>query len=322
MVHFSDIELAAERIAPFSHRTPVLTSRQLNAKFGSEFFIKAESFQRSGSFKFRGAMNAMLQLSEEQRRSGVLTYSSGNHAQALALAGSLLGAPVLVVMPNDAPAVKRAATEGYGGEVILYDRDETTREVLGTKLAEERGLTLVPPYDHPHIIAGAGTAVRELILEAGELDMLLVCLGGGGLLSGSAVSAKAMAPQCQVIGVEPEAGDDIARSFRSGQIETVKDPITIADGARTPSASALTFAHIQAHVDDVVTVTDATLVECTKFYAERMKLLIEPTGCLSLAAAWEGKVDVSGKRVGVVVSGGNVDLTRLASLWTGGTGLD
>jgi threonine dehydratase len=251
-----------------------------------------------------------------------LTYSSGNHAQALALAGSLLGAPVVVVMPDDAPAVKRAATEGYGGEVILYDRDETTREVLGTRLAEERGLTLVPPYDHPHIIAGAGTAVRELILEAGELDLLLVCLGGGGLLSGSAVSAKALAPQCQVIGVEPEAGDDIARSFRSGQIETVKDPITIADGARTPSASALTFAHIQAHVDDVVTVTDATLVECTKFYAERMKLLIEPTGCLSLAAAWEGKVDVSGKKVGVVVSGGNVDLTRLASLWTGGTGLD
>ncbi len=322
MVQFSDIEDAARRIASYVHQTPVLTSSQLNAKFDAQFFVKAESFQRSGSFKFRGAMNAMLQLTEDQRRNGVLTYSSGNHAQALALAGKLLGAPVVVVMPNDAPAVKRAATEGYGGEVILYDRDETTREALGSRLAEERGLTLVPPYDHPHIIAGAGTAVRELILESGELDMLLVCLGGGGLLSGSAVSAKALMPACQVIGVEPEAGDDIARSFRSGQIETVKDPITIADGARTPSASALTFAHIQAHVDDVVTVADSTLVECTKFYAERMKVLVEPTGCLSLAAAWEGKVDVRGKRVGVVVSGGNVDLSRLASLWTGGSGLD
>lgn len=244
-----------------------------------------------------------------------MTYSSGNHAQALARAGQVHGVRVTVVMPNDAPRVKRAATEGYGAEVILYDRDETNREELSRKLSGERGLALIPPYDHPHIVAGAGTAVKELIQECGAFDEIYVPVGGGGLLSGSAVAAKTMCPGCRVVGVEPEAGDDICRSFASGKIETVHNPETIADGARTPSASELTFSLIQEHVDEMVPVPDSQLLECMAFYAERMKMVVEPTGCLSLAPLLGGQREIAGKRIGIVISGGNVDLGDLSRYW-------
>lgn len=269
----------------------------------------------AGAFKYRGATNAILQLGEAERARGVLTYSSGNHAQALARAGQVHGVSVTVVMPEDAPRVKRAATEGYGAEVVLYDRDETSREELGRKLSEDKGLTVIPPYDHPHIVAGAGTAVKEMLQEAGFLDEIFVPVGGGGLLSGSAIAAKAMCPGCRVIGVEPQAGDDICRSFTSGQIETVHNPATIADGARTPSASELTFSLIQAHVDHMLSVPDQSLVDGMSFFAERMKMVVEPTGCLGFAPILNRRSDVTGKRVGVVISGGNVDLADLARYW-------
>lgn len=314
LVTLADIEAAAQRINGVAHRTPVLTSRTLDDRLSCQIFFKAENFQRAGAFKFRGAYNALLQLSDDQKHKGVVTYSSGNHAQALALAGQLLGIPVTVIMPNDAPAIKRAATEAYGGEVVLYDREESVREKLGTELSQQRGLTLVPPFDHPHIIAGAGTAALEL-LQDHELDLILVPAGGGGLASGTAVAAKGMNPAIRVVAVEPEAGDDIARSVRSGRLESVTNPQTIADGARTNSASELTFHHIQNLVDDVVTVPDRTLVEVSRFMAERMKVIVEPTGALGLAAAWNGTVDVRGQRVGVIVSGGNADLSGLCGFW-------
>lgn len=316
MVNFSDVEAAHYRISSFVHRTPVRTSRRWNDEFGAELFFKCENFQVTGSFKYRGATNAILQLTTSERERGVLTFSSGNHAQALARAGEVHGVAVTVVMPDDAPALKIAATKEYGGEVILYDRDETTRESLGAKLAEERGLTVIPPYDHPWIVAGQGTAVKELIEEAGELDELFVCAGGAGLLSGSSISARALSPRCAVIGVEPDAGDDICRSFRSGVLESVKDPVTIADGARTPSASALTFSIIQENVKEMLSVPDDWLIEGTKRYAETLKMIVEPTGCLSFAPIIGGTRDIRGKRVGIVVTGGNVDLARLAEFWS------
>jgi len=315
MVDFSDVKRAASVLLGIAHKTPVLTSKTANERFGAQLFFKCENFQRAGAFKFRGAYFALSQLSDDQRSRGVLTYSSGNHAQALALAGKLLRVQITVIMPSDAPALKVAATKGYGGEVILYDRDETSREALGSQISGERGLTVVPPYDHVDIVAGQGTVAKELIESVGELDYLMVCAGGGGLLSGSSISAKALSPNCKVIGVEPEAGDDICRSFKSGQLETCHNPDTIADGARTPSASDLTFSIIKQNVFDMLSVKDATLVECTKFYAERMKIIVEPTGCLSLAALWENQVDISGKKVGVIISGGNVDLAMLAEFW-------
>jgi threonine dehydratase len=308
MVEFADIVAAHDRIRPYVRRTPVLTLNPDENPFEAEMFFKAESLQRTGSFKYRGATNAMLQISDEAREKGVLTFSSGNHAQALALAGRVHGVHVTVVMPHDAPEVKRKATEGFGAEVILYDRDETKREKLGAQLANERGLTLIPPYDHPHIVAGQGTAVKELIEDAGELDMILVCAGGGGLLSGSGISGRALSPNAEIIGVEPEAGDDICQSFATGQLVYIENPVTIADGARTPSASPLTFELIQKNVDQMLCVPDSSLIEGMKFYAERLKLVIEPTGCLSLAAILTKQVEVTGKRVGVIISGGNVDL--------------
>lgn len=315
MVDFSDVQRAASVLQGIAHKTPVLTSKTANKRFDAQLFFKCENFQRAGAFKFRGAYFALSQLSDNQRRRGVLTYSSGNHAQALAFAGKLLGVQITVIMPSDAPALKVAATKEYGGEVILYDRDETSREALGSQISSERGLTVVPPYDHEDIVAGQGTVVKELIESVGELDYLMVCAGGGGLLSGSSISAKALSPQCKVIGVEPEAGDDICRSFKSGQLETCHNPDTIADGARTPSASDLTFSIIKQNVFDMLSVKDATLIECTKFYAERMKIIVEPTGCLSLAALWENQVDISGKKIGVIISGGNADLATLAEFW-------
>ncbi len=294
---FADVESAATQIAGVAHKTPVATSKTIDARTGARLFFKCENLQRAGAFKFRGAYNALSRLNAEERRRGVVTFSSGNHAQAIALAGQVLNIPRVIVMPSDAPAVKRIATEGYGGEVILYDRDKEDREAIGKRLASERGLTLIPPYDHPHIIAGQGTAVRELIEEVGPLDLVFVPCGGG---------------QCRVIGVEPAAGDDATRSFKTKTLQTVDNPKTVADGARTPSLGSLTFPIVLEQVSDMATVDDPTLLKTMFYLWERMKLVVEPTGALGAAAALEGTTPIRGLRVGVVLSGGNVDLTQVA----------
>lgn len=305
---FADIESASARLAGRAHRTPVLVSRGLNDVAGASLFFKCENFQRAGAFKFRGAYNALSQLSDHQRSAGVLTFSSGNHAQAIALAGSLLGIPTTIVMPSDAPRVKREATQAYGGQVIIYDRQTQDREAIGRDVAASRGLTIVPPFDHPHIIAGQGTAARELIDDVGPLDVLLAPCGGGGLLSGTAVAAKSLSPSCRVIGVEPRAGDDGVRSFATGVRQTVHNPHTIADGARTPSLGQLTFTLILAHVAQIVAVDDEALVRTMRRLAERLKIVVEPTGALAAAAVLDRVVPVGGLRVGLIISGGNVDL--------------
>jgi threonine dehydratase len=311
---FDDIVHAHERIAKVAHRTPVLTSSTANTLTGAQIFFKCENFQRAGAFKFRGAYNAIAQFSAEQRARGVVAFSSGNHAQGIALSARLLDVKAVIVMPQDAPAIKVAATRGYGAEVVLYDRYTEDREAIGRQLAEQRGLTLIPPYDHPHVMAGQGTLVKELIEEVGELDALLVPLGGGGLLSGCATAAKAMLPACQVFGVEPQAGNDGQQSFRTGQIVHIETPDTIADGAQTQHLGNYTFPVIQALVDDILTVDDGALVEAMKFFASRMKILVEPTGCLGAAALFSRQIDLTGKKVGVVISGGNLDLMRFAAL--------
>ncbi|AGY58305.1 threo-3-hydroxy-L-aspartate ammonia-lyase [Gloeobacter kilaueensis] len=311
-VDYGDIEAAAHRLAGVAHRTPVLTSRTVDALSGAQVYFKCENFQRTGSFKFRGAYNALSQLTDEQRQRGVIAYSSGNHAQAVALAGQLLAIPTLIVMPEDAPRIKRWATEGYGAEVILYDRRRTTREAVAEKLIAERGTTLIPPFDHPQVVAGQGTAARELFSQAAPLDVLVVCCGGGGLLSGSAIAAHALAPTCRVIGAEPAQADDAARSFRTGVLHTVHNPDTIADGARTPSLGQITFALVRHYVHDIVTVEEAAIVRAMFFLWERLKIVVEPTGALATAALLEGKVARKGERVGVIVSGGNVDVGAMA----------
>ncbi len=311
---FDDVRAASGRIAGHAHRTPVLTSRTADAELGAELFFKCENFQRMGAFKFRGAFNALSRFDERQRRSGVVAFSSGNHAQAIALSARILGMPAVIVMPHDAPAAKVAATKGYGAAVVVYDRYKEDREAIGRGLADERGMTLIPPYDHPDVIAGQGTAALELIEDVGLLDALFVCLGGGGLLSGSAMSARALSPSCKVYGVEPEAGDDGQRSFRSGHIVSIETPKTIADGAQTQRLGDYTFPIIHRDVDDVFTVSDAELVESMRFFAERMKIVVEPTGCLGYAAARRMKGELAGRRVGVILSGGNVDLARYAAL--------
>ena len=308
---FADVESAAAQIAGAAHKTPVAASRTINQRTGAKLFFKCENLQRAGAFKFRGAYNALSRLNTDERRRGVVTFSSGNHAQAIALAGQVLDIPRVIVMPSDAPAVKRIATEGYGGEVVLYDRDTEDREAIGRRLASERGLTLIPPYDHPHIIAGQGTAARELIQEIGPLDLLFVPCGGGGLLSGSAIAAKGMSPGCQVIGVEPTAGDDATRSFQTKQLQTVNNPKTVADGARTPSLGSLTFPLVLEHVSNMATVDDPTLLRTMFYLWERLKLVVEPTGALAAAAALEGSTPIRGLRVGIILSGGNVDLTQV-----------
>jgi threonine dehydratase len=314
---YADVDDAARQIAGVANRTPVVTSRTVDARTGAHVFFKCENLQRAGAFKFRGAYNALSRLSPAERREGVVTFSSGNHAQAIALAGQLLDIPRVIVMPSDAPSIKRAATEGYGGEVVPYDRDRDDREAIGQRLAAERGLTVIPPYDHPRIIAGQGTAARELVEEAGRLDMLFVPCGGGGLLSGSALAARKLSPGCFVVGVEPAAGDDATRSFRTKQLQRVENPKTIADGARTSSLGALTFPLILENVSEMTTVDDKSLLESMLFLWERLKLIVEPTGALAAAAVFQGKVDVKGKRVGVILSGGNVDLRQAAS-WING----
>jgi threonine dehydratase len=310
---YADIEGAAHRIAGAAHRTPVATSRTVNARCGADVFFKCENLQRAGAFKFRGAYNALSCLTPAQRRLGVVAFSSGNHAQAIALAGQILDIPRVIVMPSDAPQVKREATLEYGAEVVPYDRMRDDREAIGRALAQDRGLTLIPPYDHADVIAGAGTAARELLQDTGSLDLLLVPCGGGGLLSSSALAARALSPDCRVIGVEPAAGDDATRSFRTRTLQTTHNPATVADGARTPSLGSLTFPLLLAHVSDMTTVDDRALLRTMFFLWERLKIVVEPTGALAAAALLEGAVVARGLRVGVILSGGNVDFAQVES---------
>ncbi|MET0290376.1 MAG: threo-3-hydroxy-L-aspartate ammonia-lyase [Pseudoxanthomonas sp.] len=313
---FDDVLRAAERIAPHAHRTPVLTSRTLDARLGAQVFIKAEQFQRGGAFKFRGACNAVASLDADALARGVVTHSSGNHAQALALAAALHGTTATIVIPDDAPASKVAATRGYGAALHLHGRYTEKREDISARLAAAHGYTLIPPYDHPDVIAGQGTCVRELIQDAGPFDVLLIGLGGGGLLAGSLLSAKALLPGCKVYGVEPDAGNDGQQSLRAGHVVTIPQPRSIADGAIPTHLGAFTFAIIQREVQDILTVSDAELIQAMRFLAERMKLMVEPTACLGLAALLAGRIDVRGQRVGLVLSGGNVDLEVFARLIT------
>jgi threonine dehydratase len=313
-VSFADVEAAARLLEGKAHRTPVLTSKTVDARIGARVFFKCENLQRGGAFKFRGAYNAMANLRSEQKRHGVIAYSSGNHAQAVALAGSLLDIPATIVMPSDAPQVKVDATRGYGAQVVLYDRARDDREAITVRLAAERGGTMIPPFNHPHVIAGQGTAALELLEETGPLDVLLVPCGGGGLLSGCAIAAAALSPGISAIGVEPAAGDDVQRSFHSGVIQFVHNPDTIADGARTSAPGDITFPLIMQYVSDVLTVDDNELLRTMWYLWERLKLVVEPTGALGAAALLQKKLDVAGKRVGVIVSGGNADLKQLAGL--------
>jgi threonine dehydratase len=307
------VRAAARRLEGIAHRTPVMRSRTLEATVGGPVFVKCESLQRTGSFKFRGAYNAISRLDEEARRRGVLAFSSGNHAQAVALAGRLLGAPTTIVMPTNAPVTKLEATRGYGAEVILYDPDETVREELAGRIRDERGLALIPPYDHPDVVAGQGTAALELLEETGGLDLLVVPCGGGGLLSGTALAATG-SPGCRVMGAEPELADDAARTFHSGTLQRVHNPPTIADGLRTPSLGRVTWPLIREHVADIVTVSEAEIVEAMRFYWTRMKLVVEPSGAVALAALLGRVAPVTGRRVGIVISGGNVDLAVACGL--------
>jgi len=300
------IKAAQKRIEGHAHVTPIMTSRTLNHLSGAEIFLKCENFQRMGAFKFRGAYNAMSRLTADQKKHGVITHSSGNHAQAVALVGRLIGIKTVVVMPDDAPLIKRAATEAYGASVIGYDPAETSREKISQDLSIRHGYTLVPPYDHIDIVAGQGTAAMELLDELNCLDMLLVPCGGGGLLSGCAVAARAMSANCRVIGIEPKSADDAAKSFHSGKLHTVTNPPTIADGTRTPSLGKVTFPLVLKYVDDMQTVSENAIMEAVKFLFYRMKLVVEPSGALGVAALLSGEVQAQG-RVGIILSGGNID---------------
>lgn len=307
---YKDVAEAHQRILPYLNKTPVLTSRTINELTEAQFYFKCENFQRMGAFKFRGAMNALYQFTEEQRKNGVVTFSSGNHAQAIALSAKLLGIPATIIMPEDAPKAKMEATKGYGGRVITYNRYTEDREKIGQQLAQKEGLTLIPPYDHPHIIAGQGTAAKELFDEVGELDMLFVPLGGGGLLSGALLSTKALSPHCKIFGVEPAAGNDGQQSLRKGTIIHIDTPKTIADGAQTQHLGHYTFEIIRNNVNDILTATDEELISAMQFYAQRMKIIVEPTGCLSLAAARQFGDKLKGKKIGIIISGGNVDIAQ------------
>ncbi|WP_109408179.1 MULTISPECIES: threo-3-hydroxy-L-aspartate ammonia-lyase [Proteus] len=307
---YKDVAQAHQRILPYLNKTPILTSRTINALTGAQFYFKCENFQRMGAFKFRGAINALSQFTTQQRKMGVVTFSSGNHAQAIALSAKLLSIPATIIMPEDAPKAKMEATKGYGGRVITYNRYTENREEIGQHLAQKEGLTLIPPYDHPHIIAGQGTAAKELFDEVGELDMLFVPLGGGGLLSGSLLSTKALSPDCKIFGVEPLAGNDGQQSLRKGEIIHIDTPKTIADGAQTQHLGNYTFEIIRNNVDDILTATDEELISAMQFYAQRMKIIVEPTGCLSLAAARQFSDKLKGKKIGIIISGGNVDIAQ------------
>jgi threonine dehydratase len=321
-IAYPDIAAAAARLQGVAHRTPVLRSSTVDERTGARVYFKCENFQRAGAFKFRGAYNALAQFTPWQRRAGVIAYSSGNHAQAIALAARLLGMPSVIVMPHDTPAAKLAATRAYqqgqaGSELIQYDRYTEDREAIGQRLAAERGMTLIPPYDHPQVMAGQGTAADELVAETGPLDLLLVCVGGGGLIAGCAVAAHERSPGVEVHGVEPEAGNDTQQSLARGEIVHIDTPRTIADGAQTQHSGRLTFPVIQRLVKGIATVSDAQLVATLRFFAERMKIVVEPTGCLAAAALLEGVIQARGRRVGVIVSGGNVDPARYAAFLAG-----
>jgi len=309
---YDDVAAAAHRLKGMAHHTPVLRSSTADERLGAQLFFKCENLQRTGAFKFRGAFNALAQFTDEQRERGVLAFSAGNHAQAIALSARLLDMPAAIVMPEDAPASKMAATREYGAQVVTYNRYTEDREAISRRLALERGMTLVPPFDHPHVIAGQGTAAKEFFEEVPNLDYLFVCVGGGGLLAGSLLAAEALAPQCRVVGVEPAAGNDGQQSIKAGHVVQIPTPHTIADGAQTQALGQLTFPIIQRLADDMVTVTDEQLVESLRFFAERMKIVVEPTGALAFAGAQQGNVDIHGARVGILISGGNVDLSRLA----------
>jgi len=321
-ISLEDVRAAARRLEGRAHRTPVMRSRTADTLTGAQLFFKCENLQRMGAFKFRGAFNALSRFDAVQRRAGAIAFSSGNHAQAIALSARLLGMPSVIVMPQDAPAAKLAATRGYqegqpGSEVVLYDRYREDREAIGARLAGERGMTLIPPYDHPDVMAGQGTAALELIEDVGDLDLLLVCVGGGGLISGCAVAGRSLLPRLRIVGVEPEAGNDTQQSLARGEIVHIETPRTIADGAQTQHSGRLTFPVIQRLVEGIVTVSDTQLVRAMRFFAERLKLVAEPTGVLGAAAALEGVIDVRGLRVGVIVSGGNVDPRRYGELLAG-----
>ena len=311
---FADVEKAARRLQGYAYKTPVMTSRTVDQITGAEVFFKCENFQRTGSFKFRGAFNALSQLSDGEKSRGVLTFSSGNHAQAIARSGQILGIPTTIIMPSDAPTVKREATRSYGAEIIFYKRSEIAREELCQQIAGERGSTIVPPYDHPDIIAGQGTAAFELLEEVGNLDYLLVCCGGGGLLSGCAIATRQLSPHCTIIGVEPANADDATRSFHTKTLQKIENPQTVADGARTPYLGKLTFPLVLQHVDDMVTVSEEEIIKTMFFVWERMKLVIEPTGALAAAALLQGVVKAPGCKIGVIISGGNVDLEQVGKL--------
>lgn len=310
---YDDVLHASATLKGVAHRTPVMTSKTADRLTGTQMFFKCENLQRMGAFKFRGGYNAIANLTSEQKRTGVITFSSGNHAQAIALSGKLLDVATIIIMPEDAPAAKKAATEEYGATVVTYDRYTQNRDDIARQMQEQTGMTLIPPYDHLHVIAGQGTAAKELIEDVGELDYLMVCLGGGGLLAGSALSAKALSPNCKVYGVEPQAGNDGQQSLRKGEVVRIEPPRSIADGALTPYLGQLTFGVIKRDVTDILTVTDPQLVKTMQFFAERMKIVVEPTGCLGAAAVLQGALAIpKDARVGVILSGGNVDLKEYA----------
>jgi len=310
---YQDVQEAAERLRNAVHRTPVLTSQTLNSRLDAEVFFKCENLQRVGAFKFRGAYNAIARLDKEERKTGVITFSSGNHGQAIARAAQALGVAATIVMPLDAPKAKRNAAASYGARIIPYDRRNEDREQVAQALAEQEGLTLIPPFDHPDVIAGQGTAVMELLEDVGGLDALFVPLGGGGLLAGSLLSAHAMAGECLVYGVEPLAGNDGQQSFNKGELVRIDPPNSLADGALTQSLGNYTFPIIKRYAHDILTVSDDKLIAAMQFFAERMKMVVEPTGCLGAAAVLREVVPVRGMRVGVILSGGNVDLASYAA---------
>ena len=311
---YAEIEAAARRIDGHAHRTPVLTSRLVDEASGATVFFKCENFQRMGAFKFRGAFNALSSLGADVRSRGVIAFSSGNHAQAVALAARMLGIDATIVMPEDTPTSKTEATRGYGGRVVTYDRYRENREEIAQRLAADKGSAVIPPYDHRDVIAGQGTAAAELLDQSGPLDSLFVCLGGGGLLGGSALAAKALAPGCKIYGVEPEAGNDGQQSFRAGSIVRIDVPKTIADGAQTQALGRHTFEIIRRDVTDILTVSDAELIEAMRFFFTRMKIVVEPTGCLGFAAVRRLGRSLAGQRVGVIISGGNIDDERMMVL--------
>lgn len=314
LARYEDVLKATERLRSVAHITPVLSSRWLNAQLGADVFFKCENFQRIGAFKFRGGYNALAALNPEQRQHGVVAFSSGNHAQAVALAAQLLGVPAVIIMPKSAPEIKKAATRAYGATLVEYDRQTESREQIAQQWVEQKGLHLIPPFADVNVIAGQGTVAKELFDEVGGLDELYVPLGGGGLLSGSLLSAHALSPDCRVYGVEPNAANDAQQSLAKGRIIHIEPPQSIADGALTQALAPMTFALIQQYATGIFSVSDADLIRTMAFFMERMKIVVEPTGCLGAAALWHRREQIQGKRIGVIISGGNVDLTTLAQL--------